>query len=120
MVPALVKAGLPATSVVELIAAISGRNTAAVAAVPGVTNETVAIAAAEFKAAYSNAFQTVFLASIAFGTIAFIASFWAPSLDGKLTNEVLRQLGTSAKNGEGIDVEKSVGDKMSFTPEKTA
>lgn len=92
VVPALLKAGLPATSVEPLLTALSSGSKIAIDQVPGVSNSIIAVASTMYKAAYSKSFQTVFLASIAFGAIAFIASFWAPNLDGMLTTEVLRKL----------------------------
>lgn len=44
------------------------------------------------KTAYSHSFQTVYLASIAFGGAAIIAAFFSRSIDDKMTSEVAQKL----------------------------
>ncbi|KAK4934506.1 hypothetical protein LTR10_024253 [Elasticomyces elasticus] len=66
VVPALVKAGLPLTSIEPLFTALSSGNSGAIAAMPGVTQSITAVAVAGIKLAYSKAFTAVYLVTLAF------------------------------------------------------
>lgn len=94
MVPALVKAGLPPASIAPLIGALAKGDTADAAKLPGVTRVILGVAATSFRAAYAESFKVVYLATIAFGALSFIASFFIPNIDDKLTDVVIRRLGT--------------------------
>lgn len=98
VVPALLKAGLPATSVESLLTALSSGSTAAINAVPGVTSQILAVAGTTLKAAYSDSFKIVFLATIPFGAVALAASFFARDIDSRLTHNVVRRLDVRGKH----------------------
>jgi hypothetical protein len=83
--PALVEAGLPASSVAGFI---QGFTTGSFEGVPGVTQQIIDIGSRAYKQAQVDAFRTIFLVSIAFvGTIIVLSLFY-PDLDSKMTNDV--------------------------------
>ena len=89
---AALKAGLPKSSLVELLKAITAGAPAAMKAVPGINAQIIAAATEASKTAYSQAFSTVFLASIAFGGLAIIASLVSVPIDGEFNNVVAAKL----------------------------
>ena len=89
---AVIKAGLPATSVASLLAAFSVGTPAAFAAVKGITPEIIAVASAAYKIASADAYRTVFLATIAFSGTGVILSFFAPNVDDRMTGEIAATL----------------------------
>jgi hypothetical protein len=95
LVPALITAGLPIDSVAEFLSAFQAGSADAVGAVSGVTPKILYVAKTGSKEIYSDAFTVVYLVTLAFGGFAVVASFWTPSIESRLTNEVARQLGGS-------------------------
>ncbi|KAI9735366.1 MAG: hypothetical protein M1818_006561 [Claussenomyces sp. TS43310] len=90
--PAVQAAGLPPSSLPVLFAAIAAGTTQALEAVPGITPQIlVALGVAE-EDAFSGAVKIVFLATISFGGVAIIASFFIKDIDHLLTNQVIRKL----------------------------
>ena len=69
--PAAEAAGLPASSVEALLAALP-LGSAALAEVPGITNEIIAAAAAAFKQSYVVGLRTTALSSLSFGIVGII------------------------------------------------
>ena len=55
------------------------------------------------KTAYSQSFQTVFLASIAFGGAAVIAALFSVSVDEKLDNVVAAKLSGTGASQEALN-----------------
>ena len=98
VVPALLKAGLPESSVEELLTSLASGSSSAIAAVPGVTSKIIAVAGATLKQAYFEFFKIVFLATIPFGAIALAASLFSKDIDSRLTHNVVRRLDTRGKN----------------------
>ena len=92
VVPALVQAGLPVSSVEPFLEALNSGNEAAITAVPGVTKPIIGVGITTLKAAYSNAFTVLFLVTIAFGGCSIIAAFFTPATEDRYTNDVMRQL----------------------------
>ncbi|KAH0848654.1 siderophore iron transporter [Fonsecaea pedrosoi] len=87
--PAVVQAGLPQTSLPALFA---GLTTGDFSAVPGATPEILGIAAEQAKLAYAKSFRMVFFATIPFGVILIVMSFWVPNIEKFLHNNVARKL----------------------------
>ena len=87
--PALISAGLPATSIADFSKAVTASTPAAFAAVKGLTSEILAIGLAAYKVASASAYQTVFLSTIAFSGVAMILALFAPNVDDKMTDEVI-------------------------------
>jgi ABC-type thiamin/hydroxymethylpyrimidine transport system permease subunit len=101
-----ISAGLPASSVVTLMEDIAG--SLPISTVPGMTDQISAIVTNAVKTAYSQSFQTVFLASIAFGGMAIIAAVFSVPVDDKLNNTVAAKLaGTGASDEALNDIEKA-------------
>lgn len=101
--PAVIRAGLPASSVAAFLA---GFTTADFSKVPGLTPTITAVGVAAYKVASAHAYKTVFLTSIAFTGIAVIVSFWAPNVDDRMTQEVAATL--HAKEGKVLGEAKVI------------
>ncbi|PCG92126.1 Major facilitator superfamily domain, general substrate transporter [Penicillium occitanis (nom. inval.)] len=101
-----ISAGLPASSVATLMEDIAG--SLPISTVPGMTDQISAIVVNAVKTAYSQSFQTVFLASIAFGGMAVIAAVFTVPVDDELNNTVAAKLaGTGASDEALNDIEKA-------------
>lgn len=92
VIPAILDTGLPPTSVEGLLTALSSGSSTAIEEVPGITADITLVAVAAMKQAYSEAFRMVFLASISFGGVAFIAACLFREMDDKLSHDVVRRL----------------------------
>ena len=90
--PAVIKAGLPASSVPAFMTAMTVGTPAAFDAVPGLNPAILAVGTAAHKVASAQAFSTVFYATIAFSGVGLILSFFAPSADSQMTNQVATTL----------------------------
>ncbi|KAI0538876.1 fungal trichothecene efflux pump [Xylaria digitata] len=87
--PAAVAAGLPEDQVPALSTAIIG---GALAKFPGLTADIAQAVSAVVPTAYSQAFQTVYLASFGFGAIAIIGCLFAKDARDLLTDKVERKM----------------------------
>jgi hypothetical protein len=100
-------AGLPETSLTDLLEAVSAGTTSAMEAVPGINENIMTAVFNAVKTAYSQSFRTVFLVSIAFGGLAVVAAFASVPVDEKLDNAVAAKLsGTGADNEVQNEEEK--------------
>ncbi|EON67606.1 hypothetical protein W97_06974 [Coniosporium apollinis CBS 100218] len=90
--PAIVSAGLPATSVVDFLSAFTVGTAEAFAAVPGVTAEIIAIGTRAYQEANADAYSTVYLSTIAFTGIALILTFFAPNTDELMSGKIVATL----------------------------
>jgi len=88
IVPAVENAGLPATSIPKLFAAMTNGTAAALEAVPGMNDNILTAFSIATKDAYSHAFKIVYLSSLAFAGIAIVAAFFVVDVDKYLTNYV--------------------------------
>ncbi|CAK7242006.1 MAG: hypothetical protein STHCBS139747_003480 [Sporothrix thermara] len=86
--PAVLAAGLPATSVDAFLAAVETGTDAAYAAVAGLTPAIQAAGVRAYQEATSAAYKTVFLTTIAFSGLSVVLSFFAPNVDHLLTKSV--------------------------------
>ncbi|KAF1974292.1 fungal trichothecene efflux pump [Bimuria novae-zelandiae CBS 107.79] len=86
---AATNAGLPASDVPGVLAAVSAGT---VAEAPGVNASVLAAIAQAVPIAYSQAFKTVYLASLGFGGIAIIGSLLTKDPEKHLTDKVERRL----------------------------
>ncbi|CAK7234211.1 hypothetical protein SBRCBS47491_008870 [Sporothrix bragantina] len=89
VVPAVLDAGLPQSSVTDLLTALAAGN---MTGVPGITPGITAAATEGNKQAYSHSFQIVYLAAVAFGVCGVLAATNAPNSESKFTNVVQRKL----------------------------
>lgn len=88
IVPAVAGAGLPASSVPELFAAISNGTSAALETVPGMNEMVLEALGLATKHAYTHAFKIVYFATLAFTGIGLVAAFYITDVDDYLTNYV--------------------------------
>ncbi|KAL5363379.1 fungal trichothecene efflux pump [Aspergillus floccosus] len=98
--PVLIEAGLPQSSVAAFL---EGLSTGSFNGIQGLTPHIQEVGVHAYKVASSHAFKTVYLTSIAFTGVAIILSFWAPTVDDKLTGQVaatLHQANTAPNEDE--------------------
>lgn len=90
--PALVNAGLPASSVVDFLTALTSGVTGAMEAVPGITDQIIAVGVAAYKQANADAYRTVYLSTLAFSGVAICLTYFAPNTDDYMTSQVAATL----------------------------
>ena len=88
IVPAVQAAGLPASSLPDLFAAVTNGTTAALEKVPGMSSGVLEALALATKVAQAHAFKVVYLATLAFTGIGLIAAFFIIDVSAYLTNYV--------------------------------
>jgi hypothetical protein len=102
---AIIKAGLPSSSVVYYMTAVAaGGSATALSAVKGITPEILAVGANAYQVAYSDSYRTIFLTSIAFGVSGIICSFFVPNVEELMTDNVAATL--TRRNGNKTDGEE--------------
>ncbi|KAJ5106234.1 hypothetical protein N7456_002909 [Penicillium angulare] len=99
---AALNAGLPKSSLTDLLTAVSAGSASAMEAVPGISDKIILIVTSATKTAYSQAYRTVFLASIAFGGLAIVAAFFSVPMDDKLNNAVAAKLSETGASQEEL------------------
>lgn len=92
VVPAVLKAGLPQSSVVSYLTALTTGSTEAFSTVKGLTPKVLAAGAYAYRVANADAFRDVFLTSIAFGCIAIGLSMCIPNVEELMTHDVAATL----------------------------
>lgn len=90
--PAAINAGLPSSSIPQLINALTGTNATAISAVPGAHANILAAAGMAYQHANSQAYKTVFLSTIAFSGLSMIMLYWVPKLDPRKKGYVSRTI----------------------------
>jgi hypothetical protein len=85
-------AGLPSADLPALFAALATGTATAMEAVPGITPTVIAAVGDAVKVAYSQAFKTVYLTSIAFGGLSIIAALFITSIDDLMTDFIARKI----------------------------
>lgn len=100
VVPAAEQAGLPASSIADLISALS---TGVFTGVKGVNSKVIAAAEAANVVAYSESFKVVYLAAIAWGCVGIIAALNAQNSDRFFTEEIARKL-----HGRDLDKKENI------------
>lgn len=88
--PALISAGLPASSITAFITAIP---TGDFTTVPDVTPAAIQAGISAYQEASSAAYKTVFLTTIAFSAVGIIVSGWCPNVDKLLVGDVSITIG---------------------------
>lgn len=109
VVPAVLHAGLPESSLTQLLTALNSGVSAAIEAVPGITPKIVSVGTEELVAAYVGAIKLIFLASIAFGGLSIIASLACrPITKLELAGGIVYHLD---KAGTGIEIRTAHGEE---------
>ncbi|KAH7385824.1 fungal trichothecene efflux pump-domain-containing protein [Pyrenochaeta sp. MPI-SDFR-AT-0127] len=107
--PALINSGLPAASVPTYLKALQ-LGADALAAVPGITNEIMAVGFRAYQEASADAFRTVYLATIALTGISIILTWWAPNTDDLMTQKVAATLN---HEGQRADLQEQSAKEIS-------
>jgi hypothetical protein len=94
--PALIGAGLPATSIEGYMTAVAA-GSSNFSSIVGVTPEVQAAGAIAYREAYLGAYHTIFYVSIAFGALGVICNVLVPNIDKYMTNAVAAKLHEGAK-----------------------
>ena len=101
---------MPSADLPALFAAIAAGTSASIEAVPDITPKVIAAVGDAVKVAYSQAFKTVYLTSIAFGGISIIAALFITSIDDLMTDYVARKIrGVETKPIGSVKSEKEKG-----------
>jgi hypothetical protein len=90
--PAVIKAGLPASSIPDLLEAITAGTSAALAKVPGINPHIEAALAPALSTAYAAAYAYVYYAAVAIGLVGLIACCFVKDYDPYFNNHVPRQI----------------------------
>lgn len=90
--PAVIAAGLPESSVVDLLGALAIGTADAFKAVPGLTLEIQSVAVTAYKNGSTAAYSTVFLASLAFTGTGILLSLLIPDVKSRMTDQVAATL----------------------------
>jgi hypothetical protein len=96
IISAVETAGLPATSLPGLFAAITNGTTAALDSVPGINTNILAALNTATQDANASSYKIVYLSALAFGGVSIIAALFATNVDKYLTSFVNKTI-TSAK-----------------------
>jgi hypothetical protein len=103
---AAINAGLPESELPEVLAAVSEGT---VATVPGISQSVLAAITEALPTAYSQAFKTVYLASLGFGGIAIIGSLLTKDPQKHLTDRVERRMHGKSIGGHMENESKPTG-----------
>ena len=106
VVPAVENAGLPASSVPALFAAMTNGTTAALEKVPGVSAKILGAMATAVQDANSQSFKVVYLSSLAFGGVAIISAFFATNVDEFMTGFINKSV-NAQQDEETIKAQKA-------------
>ncbi|CAK7212639.1 hypothetical protein SBRCBS47491_001535 [Sporothrix bragantina] len=96
-------AGLPVSSVTDLMTAFANGTTAALESVPGMTSDILTAVSEGSLAGYHDTFKVVFLATLAFGALSIIAAFFIQEIGHLLNNFINKTLTNTSRR---TDVEK--------------
>lgn len=88
MPAALATTNIDASTMTQLITAISTNPSGDFTIIPGVTSDMARIGLRAYQDASASAFGTVFLSTIAFSAISAILAIWSPNVNHKLTQEL--------------------------------
>lgn len=104
VIPAVVAAGLPRASIPSLLSALESGQSASLNGIKGLTPAIENIAVAAYKHGSMSAYQTVFLASIAFSGTGILLSLLIPSIDSRMTDDIAVTLhrGKESKDLENV------------------
>jgi hypothetical protein len=92
LVPAVLDAGLPESSLPDLFAAVTLATQDALEAVPGMTAARLDVANNAISDSYSGAYEYVYYTALALGIVAVLASLCLRDFDCYLNDHVPRQI----------------------------
>ncbi|KIW81115.1 hypothetical protein Z517_04138 [Fonsecaea pedrosoi CBS 271.37] len=112
VVPAVLEAGLPQSSLEQFLTALNSGIASAIAAVPGVTERIILAGSSALLESYTDAFQKVFLASIAFGVLSVMAAVAIrPFTKEELAGTIIFHLGENKTHLPAAGVVESQEDE---------
>jgi len=92
LIPALLKAGLPASSLPAFMKALASGDASQFANVPGFTAQLAEVMQVALSDAYSYAYQYVYYALLAIGSLAVILGFFLKDYNKLLTSHIARTI----------------------------
>jgi len=113
--PAVLKAGLPLSSLEAYFAALSVGTTKAFSMVPGITPEIQAAGSYADRVANVSAFKTVFFVSTAFSGIAILLSLFIPNVESLMTGEVSATLHQRHDENVLVGTKYEIKDRLNFS-----
>lgn len=104
----MLEAGLPEDSLPTLLTDVAMANLGALSEIPGATTRVVEVALAGAMRSYTNAYQLLYLVSLAFGFCSIIAAVVVNSqrMNQVLTSQIVRKM-----HHTGHKVEESYSDQ---------
>ena len=106
LVPAVLSAGLPESSLPQFLVALSTGSPGELKAVPGITSEVEAVIQGAMSDAYAYAYQYVYYALLATGTLAVILSLFLKDYNKYLTSHIARTI--QAPHNKPIPVDNNM------------
>lgn len=92
LVPAVREAGLPESSIHQLVGYIETDNATAIATIPGMSPELSGLIVDQTAASWAGAYAYVYYFAIALGVLAFLAAVCLKDLDQYMTDHVPHQI----------------------------
>ncbi|KAL4898370.1 siderophore iron transporter [Aspergillus ambiguus] len=99
IIPAVEKAGLPSSSISQLMKAVAQGATTAINRIPGMNDAVQAALDEATKHAYAHAFKIVYLSSLGFSGLAIIAALFVTDVDQYMTDFVNKTVDRSQVSG---------------------
>lgn len=104
---AAIAAGLPQSSVIDLLTAFGIGTPAAFSAIPGISPSILAAASRAYKEASSDGYRIIYLTSIAFSGLAVLLSFFVKDVEDRMTSKIATTL-AHAETQDSTVKEKTV------------
>ncbi|KAF5865502.1 hypothetical protein ETB97_003345 [Aspergillus alliaceus] len=115
LVPAVLNAGLPKSSIGELLTAVSTSNQQAIAAVPGMTDALLKITNKGVADSYAASYAYVYYFALALGVVSILAAACAKDFDPYLTDHVARQIYHKRETGtDALDSDSSTENEVAM------
>lgn len=106
--PAAISAGLPASSITSLLAALAAGTEAAFGTVKGLTPEIRQVVEVAYRNGEASAYRTIYYVSISVGGCLMLLSLFAPNVDHLMTDKVVVTLHRKNEEGASGFQEKNV------------
>lgn len=124
VVPSVIKAGLPESSVPKLMAAVSSAKAEALKAVPGMNPDILTVTMDSVSDSYSASYAYVYYFCVALGGLSIIAAVCCREFDHYLTDHVSRRIHEKTEInhdplGSSSDSDSANGSPVTQEPEKT-
>jgi hypothetical protein len=115
VVPALTGAGLPASSITQVLGAASSASQAVLEKIPGMTAAILKVTNESVATAYGHAYAYVYYTAVALGVVCILAAASLRDFDHYLTDHVSRQVYHKEDTKADI-METSHIEKVSASP----